>query len=188
MKDDYDDIEILDIGRKKKIPSDETEVLDPVVVKKSINKEVLNRSGSEYAKKVELPSRTSLREQEEKKTVKKDSQELKTTKKGKKSKSKKPAKTWEKIFWGISLAFILGCCIFYGRRLIKYYKIYNPTDPAGNKVELLGDRITGRSEFVYEGSGLYNNETGYVYKGEVDNNYIVYNEPLINQMDRIIIQ
>jgi hypothetical protein len=175
MKDDYDDIEILDIGRKKKIPSDETEVLDPVVVKKSINKEVLNRSGSEYAKKVELPSRTSLREQEEKKTVKKDSQELKTTKKGKKSKSKKPAKTWEKIFWGISLAFILGCCIFYGRRLIKYYKIYNPTDPAGNKVELLGDRITGRSEFVYEGSGLYNNETGYVYKGEVDNNYIVYN-------------
>ena len=167
MKNEYDDIEILNL-KKKKIPSDETEVLDPVVVKKSINKEVLNRSSSEYAKKVELPSRSSLREQEEKKATK-------TTKKGKKAKEKKPGKTWEHIFWAISGLFILGCCIFYGSRLIKYYKIYNPTDPAGNKVELLGDRITGRSEYVYEGSGLYNNETGYVYKGEVDNNYLVYN-------------
>ena len=49
MRNEYDDIEILDL-KKKKIPSDETEVLDPVVVKKSINKEVLNRSSSEYAK------------------------------------------------------------------------------------------------------------------------------------------
>ncbi len=81
MRNEYDDIEILDL-KKKKIPSDETEVLDPVVVKKSINKEVLNRSSSEYAKKVELPSRSSLREQEEKKAIK-------TTKKGKKAKEKK---------------------------------------------------------------------------------------------------
>lgn len=170
MKNEYDDIEILDL-KKKSIPSDKTEVLDPVIAKKSINKEVLNRSSSEYAKKVELPSRSSLREQEEKK-------EVKTTKKGKKVKDNKPGKTWEHIFWAVSALFILGCCIFYGSRLIKYYKIYNPTDPAGNKVELLGDRITGRSEYVYEGSGLYNNETGYVYKGEVDNNYLVYNNML----------
>lgn len=166
MRNEYDDIEILDL-KKKKIPSDETEVLDPVVVKKSINKEVLTRSSSDYAKKVDLPSRSSLREESKKET--------KTTKKTKKKKEKGPAKTWEKVFWAVSLVFILGCCIFYGSRLIKYYKIFNPTDPAGNKAELLADRITGRSEFVYEGSGLYNNETGYVYKGEVDNNHLVYN-------------
>ena len=100
-------------------------------------------------------------------------------KKGKKkTKEKKPAKLWEKIFWGVSLAFILGCCIFYGQRLIHYYKIYNPTDPSGNRVQLIADEITGKSEYVYEGSGLYSNETGYVYKGEVENNYLKYNNML----------
>ena len=179
MKDDYDDIEILDL-KKKNIPSDKTEVLDSVVVKKTINKEVLDKAGSEYAKKVELPTRSSLREKEEKKE---EVKEKKTTKKGKKkSKEKKPAKLWEKIFWGVSLTFILGCCIFYGKRLIHYYKIYNPTDPSGNRVQLIADEITGRSEFVYEGTGLYNNETGYVYKGDVNNNYIKYN----NMMWRIV--
>lgn len=174
MKDDYDDIEILDL-KKKSIPSDETEVLDPVVVKKSINDEVLNKASSEHAKKVELPTRSSLRE-EEKKEQKVEKKTTKTSKK--KNKEKKPAKLWEKIFWGVSLAFILGCCIFYGQRLIHYYKIYNPTDPSGHRVQLIADEITGRSEFVYEGTGLYNNETGYVYKGDVDNNYIKYNNML----------
>ena len=175
MKDDYDDIEILDL-KKKTIPSDKTEVLDPVMVRKVSERKVTESISNDYAKKVEMPTRTSLREQEDKKEVKEET----TTKKvkNKKSKEKKPAKLWEKIFWGVSIAFILGCCIFYGKRLIHYYKIYNPTDPSGNKVQLLGDRITGKSEFVYEGSGLYNNETGYVYKGEVDNNYIVYNNLL----------
>ena len=182
MKDDFDDIEILDLSKKKRIPSDETEVLDPVVVKKSINKEVLNRSGSEYAKKVELPSRTSLREQEEKKETKKvvkkeEEKPEKKSKKGKNKKEKKPAKLWEKIFWAISIAFILGCCIFYGKRLIHYYKIYNPKKD-GESVALLSDRITINSEIVYEGNGLYKPDANYVYKGEVDKNYIKYNNLL----------
>ena len=168
MKNDYDDIEILNINRKRRIPSDETELLDPVVVKKTINKEVLKQESSEYAKKVETPTRSSIREESEKKT----------TKKSKKTKEKKPAKLWEKVFWGVSLAFILGCCIFYGQRLIHYYKIYNPTDPSGNRVQLIADEITGKSEYVYEGSGLYSNETGYVYKGEIENNYLKYNNML----------
>ncbi len=177
MKDDYDDIEILDLSKKKTIPSDETEVLDPVIVKRVTAKKVAESVSSEHAKKVEMPTRASLREEK-----KEEPKEEKTTKKTKgsknKEKNKKPAKLWEKIFWAVSIAFILGCCIFYGKRLIHYYKIYNPTDPSGNKVQLLADRITGKSEFVYEGNGLYNNETGYVYKGEVDNNYIMYNNLL----------
>ena len=169
MKNDYDDIEILDINKKRRIPSEETEVLDPVVVKKTINKDVLNRSSSEYAKKVELPTRSSLRE---------DNDNKKTKKVKKSGREKKPAKTWEKVFWAISLTFILGCCILYGSRLIHYYKIYNPTDPSGNRVQLIADEITGKSEYVYEGSGLYSNENGYIYKGEVENNYLKYNNML----------
>ena len=42
-------------------------------------------------------------------------------------KEHKTFKLWEKILIISSLVFIIGCMIFYGSRLIKYYKIYNKT-------------------------------------------------------------
>ena len=39
----------------------------------------------------------------------------------------------QKIFCIISILFIIGCFIFYGKRLIKYYKIYNPKYYESNK-------------------------------------------------------
>ena len=172
---DYDDIEILEFDNKKKpIPSDKTEVLDPVVVKKVMNKKAIDNRPNELASRVELREK---KEQEEPESTKKE--KPKKQKKVKGVKEKKPAKTWEKVFWAISIAFILGCCIFYGNRLIHYYKIYNPTDASGKKVLLLGDQITTKSEIVYEESGLYNpNPNEYVYKGNVTNNYVKYNNLL----------
>ena len=172
---DYDDIEILELKNKKKpIPSDKTEVLDPVVVKKVMNKKAIDNRPNELASRVELREK---KEQEEPESTKKE--KPKKEKKVKGVKEKKPAKTWEKVFWAISIAFILGCCIFYGKRLIHYYKIYNPTDASGKKVLLLGDQITTKSEIVYEESGLYNpNPNEYVYKGNVTNNYVKYNNLL----------
>lgn len=78
------------------------------------------------------------------------------------------------VFCFVSIVFILGCCVFYGTRLVKYYKIYNPKDSSGNSIKLLADSILGSSSFVYEGEGLYNSSGNYIYKGENVNNYIEY--------------
>ena len=64
----------------------------------------------------------------------------------------------------ISLAFIIGCCIYYGNRLIKYYKIYNPKSETGETLMTLASTITSKSQIVYEGDGLYLDNGNYIYK------------------------
>lgn len=81
---------------------------------------------------------------------------------------------FQTLFCLVSIIFILGCCIFYGTRLVKYYKLYNPKDDKGNAVQLLSNKITSTSTFVYEGEGLYLTGGTYIYKGENVNNYIKY--------------
>ena len=78
------------------------------------------------------------------------------------------------IFCMISIFFIIGCFIYYGNRFIKYYRIYNPKDSTGKALTLLTNKITSNSKFVYEGDGLYLINGNYLYKGNVDNNYIEY--------------
>lgn len=82
------------------------------------------------------------------------------------------------IFCLVSLAFILGCCVFYGIRLVKYYKIYNPKLETGEVLENLASNIISTSQIVYEGDGLYLNNGNYIYKGENVNNYILINNLL----------
>lgn len=96
-------------------------------------------------------------------------------------KPKKKFHLWEKIFIIISLIFILGCIIFYGNRLIKYYKVYNPKID-DEKVELLMNAIVRTQEIVYENDGLYRINGMYVYKGSNVNNYLRYS----NMLFRII--
>ena len=79
------------------------------------------------------------------------------------------------IFCSLSFLFILGCLIHYGSRFIKYYRIYNPKVDSSGGALLLSSYITGNSEIVYEGSGLYITSGNYVYKGDVSNNYIKFN-------------
>lgn len=78
------------------------------------------------------------------------------------------------IFCLSSLFFIIGCCIFYGSRLIKYYKIYNPKSESGEKITLISNALIHDTPIVFEGSGVYRENGVYVYKGAEANNYIKY--------------
>ena len=93
--------------------------------------------------------------------------------KGKKRKLKKKL-LMQTIFCSLSILFIIGCCVFYGLRLIKYYKIYNPKDENGKAISLMANHITSGASFVYEGEGIYLTGGTYIYKGEKVNNYIKY--------------
>lgn len=112
-------------------------------------------------------------------------EELPKEKKTKKKNKGKPQKRklkkvllFQTIFCGISILFVIGCCIFYGSRLIKYYRIYNPKDENGKSIELLGNHILNNSSFVYEGEGIYLINGSNIYKGENVNNYIKYSNLL----------
>ena len=72
----------------------------------------------------------------------------------------------EIIFIIFSIIFILGCCFFFGRRFIKYYRIYNPKSENGEQVKLLANSISESSSIVSEGDGLYQLSGSYIYKGE----------------------
>lgn len=82
------------------------------------------------------------------------------------------------IFCLVSIIFIIGCCVFYGKRLIKYYKIYNPTNENGEKTDFLYMNIVKNNSVVYEGEGLYMSGGNYVYKGTNVDNYIKYSNML----------
>lgn len=82
----------------------------------------------------------------------------------------------------ISLVFILGCCIYYGNRLIKYYKIYNPKSDSGDTLMTLAATITSKTSVTYEGDGLYLDNGNYIYKGEKVDNYILVNNILFRIM------
>ncbi|MBQ8892601.1 MAG: hypothetical protein IJ068_07050 [Bacilli bacterium] len=78
----------------------------------------------------------------------------------------------------LSLIFILACFIFYGTRLYKYYKIYNPKNERGEVLLNLPSKIIDDEEVVESGDGLYLINGNYVYKGENVNNYILINDIL----------
>lgn len=96
---------------------------------------------------------------------------------GKKRRIKK-AKLARFIFCICSLIFFLFCTIFYGCRLIKYYKIYNPKSENGESVDLLATKVTKDASVVYEGDGLYRVNGVYLFKGDVTNNYVYYSNML----------
>jgi len=81
---------------------------------------------------------------------------------------------FQTIFCIISLLFIIGCCIFYGNRLIKYYKIYNPKSESGEAIQLISNALIQGTPIVFEGSGIYRESGVYAYKGVDSNNYIKY--------------
>lgn len=78
------------------------------------------------------------------------------------------------VFCIVSLLFIIGCCIFYGSRLVKYYKIYNPKSESGEAIQLISNALIQGTPIVFEGSGIYRESGVYAYKGVDANNYIKY--------------
>ncbi len=115
------------------------------------------------------------------KSLDEDGSEVKT-RSGKKSKEKKPVN--KKIFWiqvvfcTLSIIFILGCSVYYGSRMLKFYKIYNPKTENGEQVALLGSSITSDAALATEGDGLYRVSGAYIYKGTKVDNYIEFNNTL----------
>lgn len=75
------------------------------------------------------------------------------------------------LFILISLVFIVGCFIFYGSRLIHYYRIENPKIKEN---ETIFKMITLKKNIVKIGEGLYKEEANYIYKGKEVNNYVKY--------------
>lgn len=183
-----DDIEILDID------------IDD-------NLEILGSKNKDQKEKVKEESKSNSREEkfreiELEKELKEEVNLVKEKSKKKKEKKDKKDKKEEKknnkyfkvqlIFCLVSITFILGCCIFYGSRLFKYYRIYNPKPTNGTKVSLFANKITGDSEIVYEGDGLYISAGNYIYKGNVNNNYVKYNNMLyrivrVNKDDTMVL-
>jgi len=104
------------------------------------------------------------------------------TRTGKRKKEKKPVN--KKVFWiqtifcTLSIIFILGCCVYYGNRMIKFYKIYNPKTENGEQVKLLGSSITSDAALATEGDGLYRVSGAYIYKGSEVDNYIEFGNTL----------
>ena len=78
----------------------------------------------------------------------------------------------ENIFCILSFLFILGCIIFYGLRFVHYYKKFNPSKKESNG--LLSVEIPKSSTLVTEGNGLYRLNGYYIYRGDVEDNYIMY--------------
>lgn len=104
------------------------------------------------------------------------------TRTGKRKKEQKPGN--KKVFWiqlvfcTLSIIFILGCSVYYGSRMIKFYKIYNPTTEDGEEVKLLGSSITSDAALATEGDGLYRVSGSYIYKGAEVDNYIEFGNTL----------
>ncbi len=112
---------------------------------------------------------------EVKKEIKSDENPKKTKKKLKKSVVRK----MQIIFCSFSAIFILGCCVFYGLRFIKYYRIYNPKIDSNTSGVFLANYITNKTEYATDDEdGLFSSSGNYIYKGNVTNNYLKYNNML----------
>lgn len=153
---------------------------------KEENKKASNIEVEVFEIKEEEP-KEEVKEAEKEEEPKKGKKAKKEKKEKKNKKEKKPVEKnkfyyMQLVFVIISILFILGCCVFYGTRLVKYYKIYNPKNENGEKVSLLGSTIASSSSVATEGSGLYKDSVHYVFKGSEVDNYVKYR----NQLWRII--
>ena len=144
-----DDIEILDI-----FDNDKKENKVEEIKKEEPNKEI----------KEEKPIK--------KENKKKKDDDMRSRKRVKK-------KAVQGLFCLLSAIFLLSCLGIYGYRFIKYYRIYNPKVDSSDGSVLLAKDIVGKSEFVTDDeAGLISSSGNYIYKGDVDNNYLKYNDML----------
>ena len=145
--------------------------------KKDIEIEVLGLTSDEdYTKPIKITPRRSKKyeepEQNDEQSIEKnDDIETKPTKVRKLKKG-----VIQKVFWVFSILVILVCSVFYGLRMIKYYRIYNPKE--NDSKYKLGDYILKKSSVVTSGEGLYKVSGSYIYKGQEVDNYVKYSNLL----------
>lgn len=105
---------------------------------------------------------------------------------------KKKEIPWQNIFNVISILFIVGCVIFYGYRLVKFYNIYNPKGEDGEKLVSLGAQVKLDNPVISEGDGVYNIDGNYVFKGLDVDNYVYYSDMMwrivrVNKDDTVLL-
>lgn len=86
-------------------------------------------------------------------------------------KEKKIGRILKNIFIILSILFIIGCSIFYGSRLMHFYLIENPKIEENENLYKL---VTLEKNITTFGEGLYEEDNEYIFKGNVDNNYVKY--------------
>ena len=88
-------------------------------------------------------------------------------------------KALQGLFCLVSAIFLLTCIGIYGYRFIKYYRIYNPKVDSSDGSVLLAKDIVGKSEFATDDeAGLISSSGNYIYKGDINNNYLRFNNML----------
>ena len=145
-------------------------------------KEVAKEEPISKKKKFKIIKKPKKEKKSKKQQVLDENGDSTETRTGKRKKEKKPVN--KKVFWiqtvfcTLSIIFILGCCVYYGNRMIKFYKIYNPKTENGEEVKLLGSSITSDATLATEGDGLYRVSGAYIYKGAEVDNYIEFGNTL----------
>ena len=96
-------------------------------------------------------------------------------------KAKKDTKSLGKkefIFNLISLVVVLGIALYFGGRSLYYYSLQN----AKTEAKTLSGLVLANNKIVNEGDGFHQTEDGYIFKGNVENNYVWF----ANRLFRIL--
>lgn len=78
------------------------------------------------------------------------------------------------IFVVISFLLVVFMIVFYGYRFIYYYRLENPKGSSLKANLNLASAIINKNKIVNSGSGLYFEDNNYIFKGDIDNNYLYY--------------
>ncbi len=160
---------------------EEKDIVDEVELDELI-KEVAKEAPISKKKKFKIIKKAEKEKKAEKKQDLDGNDDSTETRTGKRSKEKRPVNKkvlWvQVVFCTLSIIFILGCCVYYGSRMIKFYKIYNPKTENGEQVKLLGSSITSDVALSTEGDGLYRVSGSYIYKGMDVDNYVEFGNTL----------
>ena len=86
----------------------------------------------------------------------------------------------EFIFNFFSLVIIIGIGLYFGARSMYYYSRQNMPTKDGSIT--LADAIINNNKIVSNGDGFYHDSNGYYFKGNVNNNYVIF----ANRLFRVI--
>lgn len=113
--------------------------------------------------------------QKEKGKTKDQKKEKKTIKKAK-EKKKNPMPKGEFLFNVLSLVIVIGIGIYFGGRSLYYYSEQNNAtkEEAGTLVE----KILENNKITKDASGFHQTDDGYLFVGNVENNYVLYSNRL----------
>lgn len=90
----------------------------------------------------------------------------------KRKKKKQTISEKEFIFNFLSLTIVIIIGLYFGGRSIYFYSKQNMSIKADSKT--LNGLIVSKNKIVKNGDGLYRDNDGYFFKGEVNNNYVLF--------------